>query len=291
MHVERFGNDEVQGIEFGDCFIFPKLDGTNASTWIEDGEVKAGSRNRELSINDDNAGFCKDISNCPKIKSFHDKHRGLVLYGEWLVPHSFKKYQESAWRKFYIFDVYSKVSEEYLSYNEYVPLLEEFSIDYIPAIAEIKNASYESLLKIVDKNTFLVIDGQGTGEGIVIKNYEYKNRFGRNTFAKIVTNHFKEKHIKEFGTPKILATKMVEDEIVCKYVTKHLVNKVKAKIELIEGGWSSRYIPRLLQTVYYDLINEELWNVVKEMKNPTINFKTLSLLTINRIKELSPEIF
>ena len=32
-HLERFGNDEVQGIEFGECWIFPKLDGANASIW------------------------------------------------------------------------------------------------------------------------------------------------------------------------------------------------------------------------------------------------------------------
>ena len=30
-HVERYGNDEVQGIEYGELYIFPKLDGTNAS--------------------------------------------------------------------------------------------------------------------------------------------------------------------------------------------------------------------------------------------------------------------
>lgn len=27
MHLERFGNDEVQGIELGTCYIFSKLDG------------------------------------------------------------------------------------------------------------------------------------------------------------------------------------------------------------------------------------------------------------------------
>lgn len=47
MHLERFGNDEVLGIELGECYVFPKLDGTNASLWVgEDGSVQAGSRNR-----------------------------------------------------------------------------------------------------------------------------------------------------------------------------------------------------------------------------------------------------
>ena len=33
MHIERYGNDEVQGIDIGELTIFPKLDGTNASVW------------------------------------------------------------------------------------------------------------------------------------------------------------------------------------------------------------------------------------------------------------------
>ena len=57
MHIERFGTDEVQGIELGDCYVFPKLDGTNASLWSEDGKIQAGSRKRHLSIDADNAGF------------------------------------------------------------------------------------------------------------------------------------------------------------------------------------------------------------------------------------------
>ncbi len=29
-HLEKYGNQAVQDIEFGVCHIFPKLDGTNA---------------------------------------------------------------------------------------------------------------------------------------------------------------------------------------------------------------------------------------------------------------------
>lgn len=28
QHIERFGTDEVENIEFGRCFIFYKIDGT-----------------------------------------------------------------------------------------------------------------------------------------------------------------------------------------------------------------------------------------------------------------------
>jgi len=31
QHVERYGTDEVEGIELGETYIFPKIDGTNGS--------------------------------------------------------------------------------------------------------------------------------------------------------------------------------------------------------------------------------------------------------------------
>ena len=79
---------------------------------------------------------------------------------------------------------------------------------------------------------------------------------------------------------------MVEDEIAEKYVTKSLCDKVRAKIELDEGSWESKYIPRLLNTVFHDVVEEESWNFIKEYKNPTINFKTLQSFVYNRVKKL-----
>ena len=50
-------------------------------------------------------------------------------------------------------------------------------------------------------------------------------------------------------------------------------------------------IPRLLQTVFYDLINEELWNIIKKHKNPRIDFAYLQRLTITKVKEKRKDIF
>jgi hypothetical protein len=39
QHIERFGTDEVDEIGVGECYVFPKIDGTNAQVWIEDGQI------------------------------------------------------------------------------------------------------------------------------------------------------------------------------------------------------------------------------------------------------------
>jgi len=293
QHVERFGTTETEGIEFGICYVFPKIDGTNSQVWYDDNGIQTGSRNRTLSLDNDNNGFCDFVLHDERFANFFLDNPFFRLYGEWLVPHTLKTYRDDAWRKFYVFDVSipDGESESLLSYEIYKPILEKYGVDYIQPICSIKNPSYDDLVKKLDSNIFLIKDGAGFGEGIVIKNYDYKNKFGRQTWAKIVRTEFKEKHVSTMGHPEMLGTKMIEEEIIKEFLTKAMVEKVKAKIENENDGWSSKFIPRLLQTVYYDLIVEETWNFIKANKFPTINFKTLQHFSTNKIKEVLPEIF
>lgn len=291
QHVERFGNEEVIGIENGTCFVFPKIDGTNASVWFEDGNIKAGSRNKELTLESDNAGFYKWVLEQDYFEKFFKECPNYTLYGEWLVPHTLKTYTKDAWKNFYVFDVCEIVDEEirYIPYYEYHRLLSDYGIAFIPPLAEIKNGNYEKFVSFLEKNTFLIEDGKGNGEGIVIKNYSFKNKYGRTTWAKIVSNDFKTKHIKEMGSP-VTEIAMIEDSIIDKFCTEALVLKVYEKIKT-ENGWSSKNIPQLLNTVYYDLIREEMWEILKHFKNPTINFTTLKYKTVQKVKELLPQLF
>lgn len=301
QHIERFGTTEVEGIEKGHAYVFPKIDGTNACIWLDEkGELQAGSRNRHLSLDNDNAGFLEWALKQDYILAYLKENPTHRLFGEWLVPHSLRTYQHEAWRKFYVFDVAidktdSEIRHEgdskikYLAFESYKPLLEKHKIDLIPPIAILKDAEYEDFVKMLDENNFLIEADKGIGEGIVVKNYEFYNRFGRQPWAKLITSDFKKKHKEKMGGGD--ATKLVEQQIAELYVTQALVEKVKAKIELKKGGFSSRDIPQLLNTVYYDIVKEEAWDFVKKFKFPTINFKTLKHFVIAKIKEDFPMLF
>ena len=209
QHLERFGTTEVQNIELGVCYIFPKLDGTNASVWKdENGITKAASRNRELTLERDNAGFYKWVSNNSNINSFLFNNPNCRLYGEWLVPHSLKTYRDDAWRKFYVFDVV-RDDGSYVPYEKYVDALIKHGIDYVPLIAKIKNPSEEKLYQFLAASSYLIQDGKGLGEGIVIKNYEFVNNYGRTTWAKIVGQEFKDEKAKKHDG-KIIEAKLVD---------------------------------------------------------------------------------
>lgn len=295
QHVERFGTTETNGIELGDCIVFPKLDGANGSVWLgDDGQVKAGSRNRELSLDADNAGFLAYISEHNGIWSLLKERPNWRLFGEWLVPHTLKTYREDAWRKFYVFDILRLTPSgivEWLPFYTYESTLQDFGIDYVPPICIIKNPSEENLYKLLENNTFLIQDGKGSGEGIVIKNYDFVNRYGRTTWAKIVCNEFKEKNKKAFGTPEHQTKEMVEQRIVDDYCTEAFIEKEYQKIVTANDGWSNKNIPELLGRVWHEFVREECWNFVKGLKNPTINFRTLNSLVVNKIKATKPELF
>ena len=287
QHVERFGTTETNGIEQGMCYVFPKIDGTNSQLWWNNG-LQAGSRNRHLESFNDNAGFYNWALTQVMFTKFFADYPTLRLYGEWLVPHILRTYEKTAWERFYVFDVMYN-EDDYLEYDIYKEVLDKYGIEYIPPICKVENPSYDRLINQLEKNGYLIEDGKGVGEGIVIKNYDYKNRFGRAVWAKIVRNDFKAKHSKCYVT-EIKEKKLVEQEIVSKYVTQTLVEKEYAKIANGEG-WTSKQIPRLLNTVYYCLVKEEGWNFIKEFKNPTVDYRRLNLFTINQVKETMPHLF
>lgn len=289
-HLERFGTDEVDGINIGECHVFPKIDGTNASFWWAGDRLHCGSRNRELSLDDDNAGFMNWAVAQRGLAELARSSPELIFYGEWLVPHSLKTYRDDAWRKLYVFDVYDRGIDTFLPYDVYRVWLEAADVDYIPCIGTGRNPTYEVLSGWRDRNTYLLQDGAGCGEGIVVKQYGWKNRFGRTTWAKLVTNHFKEQNAKVFGAP-LINSKMLEEEIAEEFVTKHLVDKVLAKIRNEQGQFGARDIPRLLGTVWHDLVVEESWEFIKKHKNPKIDFKTLNHCAIARVKQHLPELF
>ena len=290
LHLERFGTDVVDGVNLGTCHIFPKLDGTNASFWMDDeGIFHCGSRNRELDIHNDNAGFMNWAIHQANLVAMARAFRNHRFYGEWLVPHSIKTYRDDAWRKFYLFDVLG-ANGEFMHYDDYSVLCKRWGVEFIPCTLKATNPTYEMLHEHALKNTFLLQEGQGYGEGVVIKQYGWKNRYGNPAYAKLITSAFKEAHIKEMGG-QVLTVDLVEENIAQEYVTSHLVEKVIAKIRTEEGAFSAKHIPRLLHTVFHDLVTEELWEAIKKHKNPRIDFKLLNHFVVKQTKILTPALF
>ena len=126
--------------------------------------------------------------------------------------------------------------------------------------------------------------------GVPVKSDRKNFNALRNTFAKIITSEFKEKHIKAMGPPTIKGKNIIEEIIAEEFVTQALVEKVYSKIKN-ESGFTSKSIPRLLNSVFYDVVKEDTWNFIKKHNNPTINFTTLKHFVFLKTKAKMPHLF
>ena len=281
QHVCRLGTAETEGILEGTVYVFPKIDGTNGHIW-NDGVTHFGSRRRELR-DSDNAGFKAAMERDENICGFAEGMKGAHIFGEWLVPHTLRTYEEDAWRKFYVFDVYRDGKP--LLYENYAPIARGYGVRCIPPMAVLENPTQEEIMELVGKNTYLT--SEGVGEGIVLKNYDYVNKYRRQTWAKVVRSEFKEQVKRKVKTHKGALT---ESGIVQKYYTSDIPKKVYANLS-VEDGWHDKFIPRLLETSYHDFVTECIWDILKKEKSPTINFHVLRRICTERTKELMKELF
>ncbi len=341
-HLERMGHPEVADIDIGDIYVFPKLDGTNASVWVDaEGHVQCGSRRRVLSADADNHGFHAWVhSDDPKalaVRMLVQSAPEIVLYGEWLVPHTLKTYREDAWRRFWVFDVWNHTKGAYMPYAEYGEHFEGMGLDVIHPLCTAENPSANQnrsarpgppasirINDMLERNKFLVQDGLGSGEGVVLKNYLWRNRFGRQPWAKVVRNEFKERNGVEFGPPKIKGERDIAAEVVNELATEDFIRKEWAKVanavaedqktllvsDDYTGGMDSvgqyesvvrqsefvavnrgKIIPRFLGTIYHTFMVEEVWTIAKKWKNPVLDFSRVNKLLTIRAKAVLAEVF
>lgn len=289
QHIEKLGTSEVEGILKGKCHLFYKIDETNSCIFLkEDNGLGFGSRNRELSLENDNAKFMNSIVKnqelYEKLRSYLLKYPERIIYGEWLVPVTIKRYKKDAWNHFYIFDIYDESTNKYVPYEEYKKDLDELQLNYIPEIATLTDATEEDIKKYLDDTGNYLIEN-GLGEGIVIKNYDYRNKYGRITWAKILTEDFlnsKKKHRDSNFENKQEC--LIEHKIVTTFLTPEFVQKEKAKLIETKGEWSSKMIFELLNRVFNEFWKDNWELVFKKFKYPTIDFKTLKRLMDEYVK-------
>lgn len=293
MHVEKLGNSEVENILNGTVYLFYKIDGTNGGIYLaDDGQsLRFSSRNRELSLDKDNANFMQmmleDKEQYNELLTLLQEHPTYIIYGEWLVPHTLKTYKEDAWKHFYVFDVYDMETEKYLSYDVYKALLDNYShIKYIPLFRKLENPTQEQLVSLLDETGDWLVTS-GLSEGIVIKNYDFSNHYGRTVWAKLLTEDFRsKKHDTRSGNKEMKQSDNALEYQISKLLTVEHILKEKSKIEESKGDWQDKYIFELLNRVFIEFWRDNWELILNKFKLPTINFRVLKKLCDEQVKKV-----
>ena len=302
VHVERYGRDEVAGILDGVVHVQPKIDGTNASVWCDPytGIVCAGSRNREITPEKDNAGFAAYVlrSDDPVARTLRDyccKNPGLIVYGEWLgdptndskMVGSLRKYLSKG---FFAFDVRAMAGDEdkarnlgYINpadvrYSDLKLLLGEH---FVPDTV-LNHPTVEQVTELAENNHFN-LPGDVVGEGVVIKNYDYRDAYGNMQMAKIVLDEWRERQRKnrQMAQPQGVET-MFCDEVVTSAFLDKCRSKVADKFGTDFDTKDKRHMGMFMSLIVTDAISEDVFDFVRRNKFPAIDFHELKGLIQKR---------
>ena len=178
---------------------------------------------------------------------------------------------------------------QYSLQNEYAPLLDEFDIIYIPLVKKVTNPTFKDIVEIAKHTKGYLQDEVGIEEGLIAKNYNYKNPLGRSTWGKYVLTR------KNLGGNKYKDSEPVEVQIVYRFLPEEFIEKEYNKL-VVEQGMDPnenkmKFRNILLASIWRTFIIEECWNFVKKMKNPQVNFGQLKHLVEEKIKEVEPQVF
>ena len=168
---------EVPEILNRNCLeVYEKLDGGNSQVRIHNGRIFTGSRANFLKREEHfRFDWFKDFNNWAKSNhTFHNLPESLIVYGEFLSPHTLK-YKPEFESKFFLIDVYDISQRKFIPYGVAKRGLEDdFGIKevlFLEALAKGK-LSMDEIKELAMGESKYSSYGR---EGVVIKDYHHQN--------------------------------------------------------------------------------------------------------------------
>lgn len=246
-----------------------KIDGSNASIAYDEknGCLVAFSRRQHLNEQNTLNGFWNWVQTLNV--EYFKKILGTryIIFGEWLTPHSVK-YPENMLKKFYMFDVWDKETEQYLTQKESIAIyntLHEYIPNYVHTLYDGPFMSWEHTIEFLKENIY---GETPCMEGIVIKrqNKLWSKSSRLPYYVKIVNEKFSEVHSSKpkIIDPEKMAAREAEQAAVAQVVTKRRITKGLEKLiedNIIPFDWDEHNMREISKTlpsfIYQDCQKEE----------------------------------
>lgn len=285
QHIERLGHLEVDGLLNGVVYIQTKIDGANLTVCSDPkvGTIICSRRNVKAAGDSVRDTFNGAYDYVFGHKGLVELSKEYILRGEWMKKHTIR-YPEETMHKLWIFDV-QRYNGSYLTPEEYIPLLEAHEILYILPIAKLSCPTPELLIPYTEGPDEF---GAEQKEGVVIKRYDFVNKFGRTKWAKLISKDFKEKNKLVMGSNR---KDDIELQFATNVISSHDVLKVIADIRNRDNGITIKKMAEVLGRCYNDIMTEELWNFVHKKKVKQFDFGKVRYYCEGRIREIALDYF
>ena len=253
--IRRLNKDPGASFDVEENVIIQeKIDGANFRVWLDEGELKFGSRNVVFDNEEGYGAFTRAVE---YIKERKDHILpGYVYYFEAMIKHTLN-YKFDSHAAAILIDIWCMTHKEYLT----------------PQTLE--DISYFETAPIVYKGPFGDWDGEVPqsrfgdfqAEGVVIKPLvDSYDTFGNIHRAKVVTDTFREENREVFGTPNDKESRFAIKYATAARIDKHINHLEDVKGEKVQASW----IPILSMNITRDICDEEFPKLLK-MRQPNLH--------------------
>ena len=232
-----------------------KLDGSNASFTVDNGELQCFSRRKKLNEKETLNGFYGWVHENIQEDVF-DFLEDYIIFGEWLVKHKIQ-YKEECYKEFYVFDVYDKEEEAYLSLKNMHRIATYLELKTVKTLLIAEPSHHLNILTpqdiqdLVGKSDMTV--KPNTGEGIVIKYLDGKSEY--EDYYKIVSNEFKEFNRQKMKT-EIKNNDSVEDYAMTRARMKKMIFRAIEEGRLSEDNIELENFGPIMKEVGQDFVDD-----------------------------------
>lgn len=259
--IYNLGHAATAELFDGPVVVEEKVDGSQFSFGVFDGEVKCRSKGQQIIVGHPEGMFAAAVE-MVKQKA-HLLKEGFTYRGEYLQKpkHNTLAYSRIPAGYVILFDI-NPAQESYMSYDDKAFEAERIGLEVVPLmhLGEVRSA--DEVRAFLDRES--VLGGQKV-EGVVIKNYAKFGPDKKALMGKFVSEAFKEKHQLAWKQANPNSSDIVTD-LVKAFKTE--ARWRKAVQHLREDGKlenSPRDIPLVLQEIQRDLSVECSEDIVREL--------------------------
>lgn len=270
-HYDKIKNKGIVLDKFKDrgLVIQEKLDGSNASFTMEDSELVCFSRRKKLNEHETLRGFYNWVHENVNIRNTYvsSSLQRYIIFGEWLVKNRIQ-YKDKCYYNFYVFDIYDKENNVYLSHDEVKVISYHLGLQMVKTLMVLKPSislnelDMEDIKDLVGKSDITV--KSDTGEGIVIKYLDGKTEY--EDYYKIVSKEFKEFSRKKMKT-ETRKNDSVADYAITKARMEKMIFRAIEENRLSENDLELENFSLIMKQVGNDFVNdimeEEKENILK----------------------------
>lgn len=251
--VYAIGHKAIQEIFQDDVVVEEKMDGSQFSFGIIDGELECRSKGKQIILSAPEKMFGKAIDVIENLAKYLNPN--WVYRCEYLEKpkHNTLAYSRIPDQHLMIYDINMGL-EEYMPYDLKKSYATALGLETVPLLYSGKVESFEMFKDFLDGESIL---GGVKVEGVVVKNYKRFSPDKKAMMGKYVSEAFKEKHEKEWGAANP-SGKDIAQQLIETYRTE--ARWQKAIQHLREAGQledSPRDIGLIIREVSQDILKEE----------------------------------